>query len=631
MGYLLQQIVLGSYVDGHMNILREFIEAKLSERSFRGMVGTRMEGRVDSVEKNVGEVKENVTVLQGEVTEIKRDVNSLKESVLEIKDSLARLEKKNTDVNELDRSEGSGSHGGGGNNEQHVGEPNGKEGEKYRKLELPIFDGEAIGWLFRVERYFSLNHMNEGEKLEAVAVCMEGKALNWLQWLETRMTIQSWGEFKKELLRRFHQSQQGNNYEVLMALKQEGSMAEYREKFELISAPLKDTPEEMLLGAYQNGLKEDIRAELRMVKAHSLLEVMDMSYKVEERNRVLAKLREEQDKASKAIKVFQSTKWTTTRPNFSKPTTQTESNASNAKTNGATNVSCNTKNRSSTEKKTVSTSSTGRSKYRRLTDEEIARKRALGECFTCDEKYSPTHKCKNKHLHVLILSSSLEEGEEDDEIQKEGEELTGSLMSLSMNSIVGITGGRTMKLVGKIKGEEVLIMIDSGASHNFISTSLVDKMSLPKVKMSSYTVTVRDGHSVKSEGRCKKLKVELQGTTLMQDFYLFDLGEVDLILGMEWLKSLGEVSVNWKQLSIKYKLGGEMVSLKAVMRSIKKGGQGFLIELGTMEAHVKKDEPVYATHSQGIFFSTGCHPPRTRDHAILIKEGSQPPNIRPYR
>ncbi|KAF7817722.1 Retrotransposable element Tf2 [Senna tora] len=167
------------------------------------MVGTRMEGKVDSVEKNVGEMKGNVAVLQGEVTEIKRDVNSLKEWVLEIKDKLARLEKKNTDVNELDRSDGSGSHGGGGNNEQHVGEPNGKERREA---------GGGGGVYGR-----------EGIELASVV---------------TRMTIQSWGEFKKELLRRFHQSQQGNNYEVLMSLKQEDSVAEYREKFEFISAPL---------------------------------------------------------------------------------------------------------------------------------------------------------------------------------------------------------------------------------------------------------------------------------------------------------------------------------------------------------------------------------------------------------
>ncbi|KAF7825234.1 1-phosphatidylinositol-3-phosphate 5-kinase [Senna tora] len=159
------------------------------------------------------------------------------------KESLGRMEKGAGKDREDQQSEGSGSHEEENNWEQRVEDLNGKEGGKYRKLEIPLFDGdEAIGWFFKVERYFSLNQMQEGEKLEAVAVCMEGKVLNWLQWLETRMNIQSWSEFKKELLCRFHKSQQGNNYEMLMALKQEGTVAEYREQFELLSAPLKEAP-----------------------------------------------------------------------------------------------------------------------------------------------------------------------------------------------------------------------------------------------------------------------------------------------------------------------------------------------------------------------------------------------------
>ncbi|KAF7802172.1 RNA-directed DNA polymerase [Senna tora] len=121
-----------------------------------------------------------------------------------------------------------------------------------------------------------------------------------------------------------------------------------------------------------------------------------------------------------------------------------------------------------------------------------------------------------------------------------------------------------MKLVGKVKGEEVLVTIDSRASHNFVSTSLVDKISLPKVKTSSYMVRVGDGHSVKSEGRCKKLRVGLQGTTECE---------------LEAIK--GDSS-----------LARSKVSYKIVMRSIKKGGQGFLIKLATMEARVKTDKHV---------------------------------------
>lgn len=42
-------------------------------------------------------------------------------------------------------------------------------------------------------------------------------------------------------------------------------------------------------------------------------------------------------------------------------------------------------------------------------------------------------------------------------------------LELSMNSIVGLTRNNTMKVAGKLKGEEVINLIDSVASHSFIS------------------------------------------------------------------------------------------------------------------------------------------------------------------
>lgn len=51
---------------------------------------------------------------------------------------------------------------------------------RFRKLEIYMFSGEQpIGWLLRLERYFFLyNVIEDEEKLEAVNVCLEGKALN---------------------------------------------------------------------------------------------------------------------------------------------------------------------------------------------------------------------------------------------------------------------------------------------------------------------------------------------------------------------------------------------------------------------------------------------------------------------
>ena len=62
------------------------------------------------------------------------------------------------------------------------------------------------------------------------------------------------------------------------------------------------------------------------------------------------------------------------------------------------------------------------------------------------------------------------EGEEGLEGLGEGDRAT---VEHSGNSVVGLTSPKTLKFRGEIKGEWVIVMIDPGATHNFISMELV--------------------------------------------------------------------------------------------------------------------------------------------------------------
>ena len=46
-------------------------------------------------------------------------------------------------------------------------------------------------------------------------------------------------------------------------------------------------------------------------------------------------------------------------------------------------------------------------------------------------------------------------------------------IGMSLHSIVGITNPKTMKLLGKIGLNELIVMIDPGATNNFISNQAV--------------------------------------------------------------------------------------------------------------------------------------------------------------
>ena len=68
---------------------------------------------------------------------------------------------------------------------------------------------------------------------------------------------------------------------------------------------------------------------------------------------------------------------------------------------------------------------------------------------------------------------------------------------LSINSVVGLSTPKTMKIKGKIDQQEVITMIDCGATHNFISTKVVQKLGLPLEETLGYGVLMGKGLAVK--------------------------------------------------------------------------------------------------------------------------------------
>lgn len=89
----------------------------------------------------------------------------------------------------------------------------------------------------------------------------------------------------------------------------------------------------------------------------------------------------------------------------------------------------------------------------------------------------------------------------------------GETIELSINTVVGFSTPRTMKIKGKVGKIEVIVLIDCGATHNFISYRLVDSMALPLSETSHYGV-------IKGKGICEGVKVTLPGVTITRTFCL---------------------------------------------------------------------------------------------------------------
>ena len=89
------------------------------------------------------------------------------------------------------------------------------------------------------------------------------------------------------------------------------------------------------------------------------------------------------------------------------------------------------------------------------------------------------------------------------------------------------------------------ILIDIGATSNFISKSLAQELQLVVTNTPWYTIEAGTGQQTIGYGICKGVVIEVQEGRIMQPFFLLELGGVHVVLGMDWLSSLGNILANF--------------------------------------------------------------------------------------
>jgi len=73
-----------------------------------------------------------------------------------------------------------------------------------------------------------------------------------------------------------------------------------------------------------------------------------------------------------------------------------------------------------------------------------------------------------------------------------------------------------------------------------------------------------DDHRTDTSDICHNLTMELGRLQCVLDAFLFDLQDIDMVLGIAWLTSLGEMVVDWKLQTMKINVQGTTVLLRGM-------------------------------------------------------------------
>ncbi|KAJ1377475.1 Aspartic peptidase domain superfamily [Sesbania bispinosa] len=104
---------------------------------------------------------------------------------------------------------------------------------------------------------------------------------------------------------------------------------------------------------------------------------------------------------------------------------------------------------------------------------------------------------------------------------------------------------KTLNLEGSMNGIPIFILVDSGTTHNFISPKVVMTLGI-SVEEADKGLGIRlgDGSRAFTKGICLNLEVSMGKYTCTIDAWVLDMGGLDLILGVSWLKTLRDVTRN---------------------------------------------------------------------------------------
>jgi hypothetical protein len=76
---------------------------------------------------------------------------------------------------------------------------------------------------------------------------------------------------------------------------------------------------------------------------------------------------------------------------------------------------------------------------------------------------------------VEELWQMLQGDEPEEQCLPEEDDSGDDLISLSVNAVQGIDSTNTVRMMGNIGGKDVVILIDSGSSHNFVSETIASR------------------------------------------------------------------------------------------------------------------------------------------------------------
>jgi hypothetical protein len=305
-------------------------------------------------------------------------------------------------------------------------------------------------------------------------VYFTGEAALWLQWTNAHLAVATWEEFVGAVCEKFGRREFEQLLHQFSRLRQTGTVAEYAAQFTVAMNSLiahhNSWDPLYFVTKFIDGLRSDIRVVVMVQQPRDL------------ETAVLAGLQEEAMELTKETQHPEAGRasfpWAPLRTAMPLPPPPPVGRQPGPPPGRRT------EDRRGPASSQVSS-----------TDDKVqalrAFRRARGQCYTCGEKWGRDHVCgPTVQLHVVEELMELLDSER--ETNSSLNNSPAEICVISEAAQQGVEPPQTVRLKGTVHDQEVLMLVDSGSTHSFISEAIAAKW--PEVqRCKPMQVKVADG------------------------------------------------------------------------------------------------------------------------------------------
>ena len=146
-------------------------------------------------------------------------------------------------------------------------------------------------------------------------------------------------------------------------------------------------------------------------------------------------------------------------------------------------------------------------------------------------------------------------------------ELKGSVAEITLYALLGSPSPGTMRILARIKQQEMVILIDNGSTYNSLDKGMWKALNLPLLSLDTFEVQIANGALIKTKGISYGVPLRVKRHIFKVDLNILPLGDCAVVLGTQWLYSLGLIQWDFKHLTMQFWYEGISVLLKGLQPS----------------------------------------------------------------